>query len=106
MLENGETTERFKLFEEKELPNFQNGIYQVELNDFPYDNDCQTDNEQVVNAISQLEATLTDSIAKYENGSARIRNLKKYKKTDWDISITQWDSESTLRQQMTMLSTY
>ena len=70
----------FKLFKENELPNFQNSIYKVNLHEVPCDNDYQTDDEQILHALSHLETALTDTMAKYESDSSNIRNIKKYKK--------------------------
>ena len=66
----------FKLFREKDVPLFTQGLTKILLKDSGYDNDLQTDNEQINNGINLSE----HAIKKALRGKRRkdVRNVRKY----------------------------
>ena len=67
--------EKFKLFEEKEFPLFSQSITQVSLNEPGYDNDDDTDNEQIRNGIKVMEDSIVEALRDYKE---RVINISKY----------------------------
>lgn len=68
--------ERFKLFKETEIPLFSQSITRVGLNDPGYDNDCQTDNEQIRSAIESTENDIREALENYKERN--VRNVKRF----------------------------
>eukprot|EP00826_Nyctotherus_ovalis_P042506 TRINITY_DN4379_c0_g1_i12.p1 TRINITY_DN4379_c0_g1~~TRINITY_DN4379_c0_g1_i12.p1 ORF type:complete len:181 (+),score=33.17 TRINITY_DN4379_c0_g1_i12:235-777(+) len=81
-IRNKETNrlERFKLFYERELPQFEGIHLQVKLHDPLCDNDCDTEKEEVDISLRYLENELSESLAQYMKGADCVRNLRKYQR--------------------------
>ena len=69
-------TERFKLFKESEVPLFTQVVTKVEMNDLGYDNDCQTDNEQINAAIESTQSGIIEALS--NNREGKVRNIKRF----------------------------
>eukprot|EP00826_Nyctotherus_ovalis_P035088 TRINITY_DN297_c0_g1_i4.p1 TRINITY_DN297_c0_g1~~TRINITY_DN297_c0_g1_i4.p1 ORF type:complete len:198 (+),score=31.43 TRINITY_DN297_c0_g1_i4:126-719(+) len=57
--------ERFKLFKEEEFPLFSQRMTQVPLNEPGYDNDDDTDNEQIKSGTKVMEDSIREGLRKY-----------------------------------------
>ena len=67
LLKNGKRKERFKLFKEKDMPMFTQEVVKMSLRDFGYDNDAQTDDEQIARTNKLMQSYIRKSIKKYQN---------------------------------------
>ena len=67
--------EGFKLFREDKLSLFSQRITQVNLNEPGYDNDDDTDNEQIKNGIKVMEDSIIEGLKKYKD---KVANLGKF----------------------------
>ena len=72
--------ERFRLFYERELPQFKTGCFHTTLNDPVCDNDCQTDKEEIDISLKFLENEIIESLAQYIKSSTCVTNIQKYHK--------------------------
>ena len=68
--------QEFKLFKEKDLPLFTQGVTKKKLHDPGYDNDSQTDNEQIKNGIEYTEREMMKALKNYKRKD--VRNIKKF----------------------------
>ena len=70
--------QEFKLFRENEIPLFSQNITNVQLNDLGYDNDDDTDNEQIRRGSKLMYDSLTEALSNYKEKSD-IVNIEKYR---------------------------
>ena len=67
----------FKLFKEDQVPLITQKITKVSLSDLGYDNDNETDNEQIKNGIKVMEESILKGL---KTSKMQINNLYKYRK--------------------------
>ena len=79
----------FKLFKEDTMPLFSQNLIQASLNTPGYDNDGETDNEQIKNGIKAMEQSIIEGIKSYRAKKDEINNIEKYKKSKFSRSIKQ-----------------
>ena len=59
----GKKRQEFKLYKERDLPLFSQAITQIPLNEPGYDNDDDTDNEQIKNGIRIMEGSIIEALS-------------------------------------------
>ena len=72
--------EEFKLFNEKEVPLFTQGVTKRSLREHGYDNDAQSDNEQINNGIEFMQNEIKKALKNFKR-----KNIKNIKKFEGDI---------------------
>ncbi len=68
----------FRRFKEDEVPMFVPKMARVQLNEQGYDNDCQTDDEQIRSAVELMENEITAALSNYKAQRKEVSNIAKY----------------------------
>jgi len=65
----------FKLYKESEVPLFKLKMTKAKLNELGYDNDYETDNEQIENAIKATQKNIKRDLEQHRIRARYVRNL-------------------------------
>ena len=77
-----EQIKEFKLFEESNVPMFSQNMTNINLNEPGYDNDDETDNEQIRNGSKIIHDAISDALRNYKKNKKEVTNIVKYHHSD------------------------